>query len=346
MKKLRLWTKQLSIWLLGLAAGLSPAFGSAPTAATQTASNITVSAAILRGYGKGGGETTFVWFEWGTTTSYGTETTHVNIGNGTTNYNVTASISSLPGGTVFQYRTVASNATAVSYGGNTTFATTSSSYDFVGVGWENVDVTRPLGSELGMVWDDVARQTRAAGRGAMENEHDATGHHQDGFIDTAMLGDGQVTMDKLSAAVQTAISDTGSVTVEGTLTNALTYMAHNDNAGTAIKTTTTDASLGTIALAVNTYNRILITVEVHLNNETGGNRVFNSIKIKVGGIQVADYPSMKLQSNRSELLNLSAMINGGQGTSQTIDITAQSDNTSVNDKLTARLLKIRVWGVP
>lgn len=103
-----------TIWL---ASSTSPA----PTVTTLAATNITSSAATLNGSVNPNGSATTYHFEWGTTTSYGSNTTSASAGSGSSVVNVNANISGLIAGTTYHYRLVAQNSGGNTNGSDMTF---------------------------------------------------------------------------------------------------------------------------------------------------------------------------------------------------------------------------------
>ena len=94
-----------------------------PIITTQAATTITQTIATLNGIVNPNGGVTWVWFEWGTTASYGNVTTpSINTGSGTTATSFSAIQDSLPN-TTYHFRAVGQNAGGVSYGGDLTFTT-------------------------------------------------------------------------------------------------------------------------------------------------------------------------------------------------------------------------------
>jgi pimeloyl-ACP methyl ester carboxylesterase len=94
-----------------------------PSAITQSASLITASSATLNSYVNPNGYSTTIYFQYGTTTIYGSTTTSGSIGIGAGNYGY--SISGLSAGTTYHFRVVASNNGGTTYGGDITFTTPS-----------------------------------------------------------------------------------------------------------------------------------------------------------------------------------------------------------------------------
>jgi hypothetical protein len=69
------------------------------------------------------GQATSRYFEYGTSTSYGSKTASVGVGSGTTNVDVSAALTGLAPGTTYHYRVVATNSTGTSRGADGIFAT-------------------------------------------------------------------------------------------------------------------------------------------------------------------------------------------------------------------------------
>ena len=96
----------------------------APSATTQAATAIISTSAQLNSYVDPSGASTTIYFQYGLTTSYGSTTISGNIGTTAGNYGTTAS--GLVPNTTYHFRIVASNSGGTSYGGDLTFATTTS----------------------------------------------------------------------------------------------------------------------------------------------------------------------------------------------------------------------------
>src|SRR5207237_10269635 len=93
-----------------------------PAVTTNPATNVTTSSARLNGSLNPHGLTTTVYFQWGTTTSYG-HTTPMRTQTGNTYRNVTANISGLTSNTTYHIRIVATNSTGTRRRRDTTFGT-------------------------------------------------------------------------------------------------------------------------------------------------------------------------------------------------------------------------------
>ncbi len=100
--------------------------GQVPTATTNAASGVTQTAAVLNASINPNNSQTQYFFEYGTTTSYGTQTTQQTLAAGTQAIPVTASILNLSAGTTYNFRIVAINANGRTNGANLTFTTASS----------------------------------------------------------------------------------------------------------------------------------------------------------------------------------------------------------------------------
>ena len=92
-----------------------------PVVNTLAATSLTASSALLNGTVNPGGLATNYYFDYGTTTSYGTSTAAVSAGSGTTAAAASASISSLVAGSTYHFRIVATNTGGTSYGSDLTF---------------------------------------------------------------------------------------------------------------------------------------------------------------------------------------------------------------------------------
>ncbi|MDZ7399744.1 MAG: BACON domain-containing carbohydrate-binding protein [candidate division KSB1 bacterium] len=101
----------------------------APTVTTNAASNVTANSAQLNGTVNPNGLTTTVKFQYGTTTSYGSEiTASPSSVSGTSSASVSAQLSGLLPNTTYHYRVVATNSVGTSYGEDQSFTTLASSY--------------------------------------------------------------------------------------------------------------------------------------------------------------------------------------------------------------------------
>ena len=102
-------------------------------------------------------------------------------------------------------------------------------YTFTGGGFQNINVTVPTGSEAGSAWAPALRQLKAACVSFATLEHDLTGHHQNGFLTTAMIGTGVVTLVNLEPAVQTILAGAVSQTA---LATAISNLQQGGGSGT------------------------------------------------------------------------------------------------------------------
>jgi hypothetical protein len=94
-----------------------------PTAVTVAATTITIAGAQLNGSVNPNGSSTTYYFEYGTTTSYGTQTGSASAGSGTSALSLNAIVNGLTSSTLYHYRIVATNSTGVSQGSDMTFMT-------------------------------------------------------------------------------------------------------------------------------------------------------------------------------------------------------------------------------
>jgi hypothetical protein len=93
-----------------------------PLVATNPASNVATFSATLNGSLDPHGLTTTVYFQYGTTTTYGITTAHQSQ-SGNTFRNVSANINGLSASTTYHFRIVATNSVGTRYGSDRTFTT-------------------------------------------------------------------------------------------------------------------------------------------------------------------------------------------------------------------------------
>lgn len=109
---------------LGLVGPVPAALGaSEPVVSTGTATAITSTSTTLNGTVNPEGQATSYYFQYGTTTSYGSETATAAAGSGTASVNVSVPIGSLVPQTVYHYRLVATNASGTTLGADVSFTT-------------------------------------------------------------------------------------------------------------------------------------------------------------------------------------------------------------------------------
>ena len=97
-----------------------------PQVTTEGSSSITTSSAVLTGnLDSTGGETCQVWFEYGTTTSYGSSTSKLSVSS---TGPFSAVISTLNPDTTYHFRACAQNSKGTSYGSDMTFKTAKETY--------------------------------------------------------------------------------------------------------------------------------------------------------------------------------------------------------------------------
>jgi phosphodiesterase/alkaline phosphatase D-like protein len=112
-----------------------------PVVTTTAASNATHSSATFNGTVNPQGQSTTYYFRYGTTTSYGLQTSPSSAGSGTGVVAVNAHVTGLTSNTVYHYQLVAQNAGGTSYGNDETVTTTASQIvvlgheGFVSPGW-------------------------------------------------------------------------------------------------------------------------------------------------------------------------------------------------------------------
>ena len=95
----------------------------APAVTTDAASSVTPTSARLNGTITPNGQSTSWYFDYGTTTSYGTRTPVRGAGSGTGATRVNTSVTRLRTGVTYHYRLVATNASGTTFGRDRTFST-------------------------------------------------------------------------------------------------------------------------------------------------------------------------------------------------------------------------------
>ncbi len=90
---------------------------------TGSAQGASTSGATLTGSVNPSGNPTTWWFEYGTTTSYGSKTPAKSAGSGTAATGVSAAITKLTAGTTYHYQLVAQSGAGTTRGGDVTFTT-------------------------------------------------------------------------------------------------------------------------------------------------------------------------------------------------------------------------------
>ena len=116
-------TVLLSGLLLLFPGGGIAATTAAPTAITGPVTSIGPTTATATGTVNPGGQATTWYFEYGASTSYGTQTATKSAGSGTTNVQVSAAFAGLAPGMTYHYRLVAANAAGTRRGADGIFTT-------------------------------------------------------------------------------------------------------------------------------------------------------------------------------------------------------------------------------
>lgn len=91
---------------------------STPTVTTGSSSSVTSSSATVSGTVNPNGTPASYAFQYGTSTSYGQQTSPQSAGSGTSGENVTATLNGLPSGTTIHYRIIATYASSSTVVGN------------------------------------------------------------------------------------------------------------------------------------------------------------------------------------------------------------------------------------
>jgi len=103
--------------------GTDSQVGLQPTVTTSSATSVTSGSATLNGIVNPNGLSASYYFEYGTSTSYGSQTDSKDAGSGGVNVSVSAGISNLSASISYHFRLVASNSAGTSYGSDLSFTT-------------------------------------------------------------------------------------------------------------------------------------------------------------------------------------------------------------------------------
>src|SRR5262249_19647223 len=106
----------------------------APAAVTGSVASTTFTSAKLKGTVNPNGLATNWYFEYGTSTSYGTKTATKSAGAGTRSVSESASITGLKAGTTYHYRLVATSASGTTAGHDRSFTTAGAPFARTGAG--------------------------------------------------------------------------------------------------------------------------------------------------------------------------------------------------------------------
>src|SRR3954452_9354615 len=116
-------TVLVAVLALGAVTLVQGASAAAPTAITGSVSAVGGTSATVNGTVNPGSVATDWWFEYGSSTSYGSKTPTTAAGSGSANIAVSKGLTGLTPGTTYHYRLVARNATATVNGGDGIFTT-------------------------------------------------------------------------------------------------------------------------------------------------------------------------------------------------------------------------------
>ncbi len=112
----------------------SPALAASPSVVTGAAQQVRFASASVTGTVNPGGVATSYYFQYGTTSSYGLQTSATSAGAGSANVGVSQALSGLAASTTYHYRLVATNASATVAGHDATFTTTATPAPTVSTG--------------------------------------------------------------------------------------------------------------------------------------------------------------------------------------------------------------------
>jgi hypothetical protein len=113
----------VAVWVVTFVLFGGIARAAAPTATTGPATAIGATTATVTGTVVPGGQATSWYVEYGTSTTYGSQTAKANAGSGSAAVNVTSNLASLKPGSTYHYRVVATNSAGTVHGSDAVFTT-------------------------------------------------------------------------------------------------------------------------------------------------------------------------------------------------------------------------------
>lgn len=137
-----------------------------PAVTSEAATEVTSTSAVLKGTVNTFGAATTYWFEYGTTTAYGSKTPEGSLPAApgqpasATISSVSAAVGGLASSTTYHFRLAAKNAGGVNFGADQTFTTANAT----GLALLKVVITTPVGAHVVIVPLHCARKPRCTGR--------------------------------------------------------------------------------------------------------------------------------------------------------------------------------------
>ena len=155
----------------------------APSATTGAVTGITQTGATLNGTVNPNGISTNAYFQYGTTTNYGSMGGTVNIGAGTSGVTLNFNVASLSCSTLYHFRVVGQSSAGTTNGSDATFMTSTcpskSAADFDGDGMSDISVWRPSTGQWFLVQSGssipLIRQWGSAGDVPVPGDYDGDG---------------------------------------------------------------------------------------------------------------------------------------------------------------------------
>jgi phosphodiesterase/alkaline phosphatase D-like protein len=124
----------------------------APTVSTVVATATNAFSAVFAGNVNPNGAATTAWYQWGTNTSYGSNTATINVGNGSSSVAVPFTVTNLNPNTTYHFQLVAENSGGTNFGGDQTFVTSPPPPPLI----QSVVVQ---GGEISFTWQSASGQT-------------------------------------------------------------------------------------------------------------------------------------------------------------------------------------------
>jgi hypothetical protein len=222
MKPLRFLDVLLILIGVGL---LAMAALGAPSAVTQSPYAVNSAGATLSALVNPDGTNAVVFFNYGTTTGYGSISSTNSISVTNTAIETQLDIFGLLSRVPYHCRAVMIAGTNTVYGQDVTFTTVNYTYTYDGTGLVACDPTRPQDYEQGSVLGAAIRQLKQQLLGAFQKSHNLDGTLLPGIVTASNLAPGSVTISALDTNLQNIILSSTNTVTGGVSSNLFTLGA-------------------------------------------------------------------------------------------------------------------------
>lgn len=216
----------------------------------------------------------------------------------------------------------------------------SKTYSYDNLGWTNVNMSWPEGTDPGSDWDNAIRYIMQVAKDVNGQEHNATGTHKDAFLQASMIDTGVVGYAHCDADLKARIDAAG----EGGGGAGLSLLAYKESAFTGI--TATGGTTGSITVPANSCSLLLIEAEVEISNATANNRWVEAA-LELNGTQIVSARTVAIHVSDGQhvaRLRMSKIVTGGQVSSVALVAKIYTEIDSINLSGTGACL--RCWGIP